>query len=208
MTSLFGLEGKSALIVGGGPGMAEAAALVLSKVGCNSCLVDINRTAAEGVAARVSATGVKCEVVIGDITKDDKVVQIVKEAEKKMGGLDVLYTVVGGSYFKSSLEITPEEWDKQMTLNLRYSFFVAQAFAQICIDAKRPASIVCIASINGILSSPRAVAYGAAKAAMINMIKSLAAEWAKYKIRVNGVAPGMTGYVFFCSTNLGKQHHV
>src|SRR4051794_22149847 len=117
--SLFGLNGKKALIIGGGQGMGEASALFLARAGCDVALVDLVAKRADKVGQQVSTLGRQAHTVVGDILDDAQVPQIVAEAESKLGGLDVLISIVGAAAWGSLLETTPDVFDQQMRLNLR-----------------------------------------------------------------------------------------
>jgi len=99
-------------------------------------------------------------------------------------------TIVGMAAWSSILEMTTETWDLDHRRNLRYLFLAAREVARSLVKRGAPGSIVAVASVDGIVSSPNHASYGAAKAGLINLIKSLAVELADHGIRVNAVAPG------------------
>jgi len=171
--------------------MGESSALFLAKAGCGSAIVDIDESRAKNVAAKVAALGVKSSVVIGNVLKDDEVDGIIERAEKEMGKLDVLVNIVGAAHFAKALDITPADWDMELQRNLRYAFFVTQAFAKRLVSSGRPGAIVCIASISGLQSAPNHSPYGVAKLGLVNLVRSLSIEWAEHGIRINAIAPGL-----------------
>jgi 3-oxoacyl-[acyl-carrier protein] reductase len=188
--SLFGLTGKKALIVGGGQGMGESSALFLARAGCDVALVDLVPERAEQVAKAVSALGRQAFTVVGDVLDDAQVPKIVAEAEAKLGGLDVVVSIVGAAAWGSLLDTTAEVFDQQMRLNLRYFFLVCQAAARSFIARGQPGAIVGIASVDGQRAAPMRGIYGAAKAGLISLVQTMAVEWAANSIRVNAIAPG------------------
>src|SRR3954447_7370733 len=193
--SLFGLAGKKALIVGGGQGMGEAGALFLAKAGCDVALVDLVAERADKVGQAVSALGRQAHTVVGDILDDAQVPQIVAEAESKLGGLDVLISIVGAAAWGSLLETTPEVFDQQMRLNLRYFFLVCQEAARSFIRRGQPGAIVGIASVDGQRAAPMRGIYGAAKAGLISLVQTMAVEWAPHhKLCASSSAKCLTGY--------------
>jgi len=190
MKDLFGLKGKSAIIVGGGQGMGESSALFLAEAGCGSAIVDIDADRAKTVADKVKALGCKSTVIIGNILDDSQVEGIFAKAEAEMGGLDILITIVGQALFTSALKVSPADWDMELQRNVRYVFFAAQAFAKLLVKSGKPGVITCIASVSGLQSAPMHSPYGVAKYGLVNLVRSLACEWAQYGIRINAVAPG------------------
>jgi len=187
---MLGLEGKRALVIGGGRGMGEASALMLAEAGCSVAVLDLEIDRAEKVAAAVAALGRKSYGFSANVLDAEAVTAAVAEAEQKLGGLDVLVTIVGQALFKPLIDMTAEDWDSEQNRNLRYVFFAARAAAASMIKRKVAGSIVCIASVDGVVGSPGHAAYGAAKAGLISLVKSMAAEWGRDNIRVNAVAPG------------------
>lgn len=189
--SLFGLEAKKALVVGGGQGMGERSAHYLARAGCDVAVLDLDADRAAQVAASVRELGRRAVAVTADVTDDAQIAPAVAAAENGLGGLDVLVTIVGQASIRRALDVTPASWDREHRRNLRYFFFVAQAVARSMINRHVPGAIVAVASVSGLQSAPNHVPYGAAKAGLINMVRSLAVEWASHNIRVNAVAPGL-----------------
>jgi NAD(P)-dependent dehydrogenase (short-subunit alcohol dehydrogenase family) len=189
-TSLFGLTGKKALIVGGGQGMGEASAKFLARAGCDVALVDLLPERADRVAGIVNDIGTKGVTVIGDVLDDGQVPRIIAEAEQKLGGLDRMISIVGAATFGSLMDTTAEIWDQQMHLNLRYFFLIAKEVAKVMIRRGTGGRIVAIASVDGQRAAPMRGAYGAAKAGLISTIRTMAVEWAPHNISVNAIAPG------------------
>lgn len=189
-TSLFQLEGKSALVVGGGQGIGESIAKLLAGVGCGVAIVDIVKERADRVAAAVAELGQPSAAIVGDVVDDTQTDDIVKRAEREIGGIDVLASTVGEASFNSILDMTPEQWDIDHRRNLRHFFFISRAVTRSLINRGKPGSMVCISSIDGIQSAPRHSSYGAAKAGLNNLVRTMAVEWAPHNIRVNAIAPG------------------
>src|SRR4051812_220599 len=152
--SFFGLEGKKALIIGGGQGMGETTALFLARAGCDVALVDVVPERADAVGEQVAALSRRAFTIAGDVLDDAQIPRIVVEAEAKLGGLDVMVSIVGAAAWGSLLDTTGEQWDQQMRLNLRYFFLVAKEVAQSLIRRGQPGAIIGIASVDGQRSSP------------------------------------------------------
>ncbi|HTJ65643.1 MAG TPA: SDR family NAD(P)-dependent oxidoreductase [Alphaproteobacteria bacterium] len=187
---LFGLEGKKALVVGGGQGMGESSARLLAQAGCDVAIVDVLGERAERVAGVVRDIGRKSVAIEADVLTDGGAVHAVAEAEKQLGGIDVLVTIVGQALFTPLVDLSPEDWDFDQRRNLRYFFVVGREVARSMIARGTGGSMVCIASTDGMQGAPFHAAYGAAKAGLIQLVKSMAVEWAEKGIRVNSVAPG------------------
>jgi 3-oxoacyl-[acyl-carrier protein] reductase len=190
MKHRFGLEGKAALVVGGGQGIGEATSLALAEAGCRVAVVDLELERAESVVSKIKAAGGEARALSGDVLNDAQAVALVERAERELDGLDVLATVVGSSGFVPLLETTPDQWDIEQRINLRYAFLVGQKFAALKVARGTPGAATFVSSVSGIMAAPRHAPYGAAKAGLIHLVKSMAVEWAPYGIRVNSVAPG------------------
>ena len=189
-SSLFQLEGKSALVVGGGRGMGESTAKFLARAGCGVAIADAAKERADRVAAAVADLGQPSASIVGDVLDDAQAKEIVERADRALGGLDALVAIVGQASFSSVLNMTPEQWDHDQRKNLRYFFITAREVARVLIAQGKPGAMVCIASVAGLQSSPNHASYGAAKAGLINLVRTMAVEWAPHNIRVNAIAPG------------------
>ena len=189
-TSFFSLAGKKALIIGGGQGMGESSALFLARAGCDVALVDLVPDRADAVGRKVAEHGRKAFTIEGNVLDDAEIPLIVAEAEAKLGGLDLMVSIVGAAAWGSLLETTADIWDDQMRLNLRYFFLTAKEVALSLIRRGQPGAIVGIASVDGQRAAPMRGVYGAAKAGLISLVQTMAVEWAPHNIRVNAIAPG------------------
>jgi NAD(P)-dependent dehydrogenase (short-subunit alcohol dehydrogenase family) len=190
MADMLGLAGRNALVVGGGQGMGEATARRLAEAGCNVGVLDIAQDRADRVAQLVSGIGRRGVALTGDVLDDAQVPGIVTSAAEQLGGIDILVSIVGQAAFGPALDTPPEVWDLDMNRNLRYFYVLSREVARVMIDRGKGGAMVCIASVDGMQGSANHAAYGAAKAGLISLVKSLAVEWARHGIRVNAVAPG------------------
>jgi 2-deoxy-D-gluconate 3-dehydrogenase len=187
---LFQLEDKVALVVGGGQGMGESITLLLARAGCDVAVLDIAPERAEGVAGAVRALGRRSAAITADVLDPTQVPGAVTAVERELGGPDILVTVVGGATYKLLLDLTPEDWEADLRRNLSHFFFIGREVAASLIRRERPGAMVCIASVAGLQSSPVHAAYGAAKAGLVNLVRTMAMEWGPHGIRVNAIAPG------------------
>jgi NAD(P)-dependent dehydrogenase (short-subunit alcohol dehydrogenase family) len=190
MKSLFGLEGKRVVVIGGGQGMGEATVRLLASLGADIAIVDLELERAERVAQEVRGAGVSAFPISFDVTDEAAVVAGVARIEAEFGPLDGMATIVGMAGWASVVDMTAEVWDRDHSRNLRHFFLCAREVARSLLKRGAPGSIVAVASVDGIVSSPSHAAYGAAKAGLINLAKSMAVEWGDNGIRVNVVAPG------------------
>lgn len=188
--SLFQLEGKSALIVGGGEGISLSTARLLAQEGCGIAVADIDAGRAVHVAAEVDLLGQPSVSFAADMLDDVQVATVFERAEQELGGIDLLVTIIGQGSFNPITDMTTAQWDRDHRMNLRYFFLNAQLVARSMIARGAPGSIVCISSVEGMQSAPNHASYGAAKAGLINLVRSMAVELAPHHIRVNSVAPG------------------
>jgi 2-deoxy-D-gluconate 3-dehydrogenase len=187
---LLGLSGKKALVLGGGQGMGEGIALLFARVGVDVAVVDRELERAESVAVRARAYGRTAIALRADVLDDGALVEVMAQAEVALGGLDILITIVGLATFKAALDLTMDDWDQDQRRNLRYVFLAAQTFAASVRKRGGRGAITSLSSMSGVRSAAGHAGYGAAKYALVNLVRTLAVEWAPYGIRVNAVTPG------------------
>lgn len=188
--SLFGLEGKHVLIIGGGQGMGEATARLLASLGCNLTLMDVEPQRAERVCGDVRTFGITANPIAADVTDEDSLVGAMARIEREFGALDGMVTIVGMAGWSPIVDMTTETWDRDINRNLRYVFIAGRELARSLLARGAPGSIVTVASVDGLRSARNHAAYGAAKAGLVNLVKTMASEWTGQGIRVNCVAPG------------------
>jgi NAD(P)-dependent dehydrogenase (short-subunit alcohol dehydrogenase family) len=188
------LKGKTALVAGGGRGMGEASAAALAQAGAKVLVVDYNQARAVDVARRIVKEGGDAVALQADLRERADIEAVVSEAVEKHNGIDVLVNVAGGMSkypYGPTKDWSDEAWDGVVNLNLRYVFLISRAVLKVMEGQRRGGSIVNIASIAGLRVSPGMAAYGAAKAGLIQLTQTLAAEHGKDGIRVNCIAPGV-----------------
>lgn len=187
---LFGMRGRRVLIIGGGQGMGEATARLLASLGADLALLDIELERAERVKTEVEKAGVSAYAVQGDVTDEASLLAAMARIEREFGPVDGLVTIIGMAAWSSLLDMTTAIWDQDHNRNLRYVFIAARAFAESLVKRGAPGSLVTIASVDGVRSAQNHASYGAAKAGLLNLVRTMAQEWAPYGIRANCVAPG------------------
>src|SRR5439155_20335593 len=178
------------LIIGGGQGMGEATARLVASLGADLALLDIELERAERVKGEVEKMGVSAYAVQGDVMDEASLVEAIAQVEREFGPVDGLVTIIGMAAWSSLADMTTEIWDRDHNRNLRYVFIAAREFARSLMARGAPGSLVTIASVDGLRSAQNHGSYGAAKAGLVNLVRTMAQEWAPHGIRANCVAPG------------------
>jgi 3-oxoacyl-[acyl-carrier protein] reductase len=181
--------GSPAYVFGVGPSIGGACARALAAAGCAVACIDVNAEAARDAAQAASAIGVPSTAIEADVTQRAQVRAAVMEAVSRLGPPRTMVNVVGGSLWSLAAETSDDEWDRSFQLNLRQQWLVAQEVLPPMREAGG-GSIVAIASVSGLTASTNHGGYGAAKAGLISLVRTLAVENAGAGIRVNAVAPG------------------
>jgi 3-oxoacyl-[acyl-carrier protein] reductase len=189
------LAGKNALVIGGGGGgIGRAVTRALAAAGCAVAVADLDAGRADEAAKELAATEARAVGLSGDVRSGDDVDRFVDDAGRELGGLDILVTVVGGQLaFVSPAavhETSDDDWDLMFELNVRYVARAVRAALRTFLAQGRGGTIVSVGSITGIVGSPRQAAYGAAKAGVASLARSVAAEYGRHGIRMNVVACG------------------
>ncbi len=190
MDDLLGLRDRVAMVVGAGRGIGRSSALLLARAGCHLALVDIDDAQAKELAEEVRGVGREAIALHADVTVASEAADAVAQTVEALGRVDVLANIVGQSTWTPLLEMDQSAWHDDLRDNLVQHFNVARPAAARMIEQGDGGSIVSIASVSGLFAAPRHAAYGAAKAGLIALVKSMAHEWAEHGIRVNAVAPG------------------
>jgi NAD(P)-dependent dehydrogenase (short-subunit alcohol dehydrogenase family) len=188
------LKGKVAIVTGGGQGIGKAITLALARCGAAVCIADIDPGPGEDVAAQIRAFGQGSMVLPMDVTAGEQVTRMVQKTIETFGHVDILVNNAGGATGPSFgigrvLKISERDWDDTITLNLKSVFLCSRAVARGMMEQKK-GCIINMASVTGQFPWAGLPAYSAAKAAVINLTKSLAMELAPY-VRVNAIAPGL-----------------
>lgn len=187
---VISLEGKNAIVTGGGGGMGRCTALTLAAAGANLLVSDVNAEAAEAVAKEAEQYGVKAVAIKCDVTVKSEVDAMVELAVKTFGRIDILNHVAGVFGAVDFLQVTEADYDKQLDINAKGTFFVDQAVLKVMIP-NRAGKIVNMCSQAGKYGFHTNVAYTASKFAVAGMTQSIAQYAAPYNINVNCVCPGV-----------------
>ena len=183
------LAGRTALVTGAGKGLGRAIALGFAGEGANVVLMARTRADLDAVAREVEALGRQALVAVADATDSRQVEAAVEQAVSHFGRVDVLAHAAGGSLRKPSVDVTDDEWDAVISANLSSTFKVCRAVGRRML-AQGGGSIINLSSTAGMRGRAGNAPYSAAKAAVINLSRALAMEWAPQGVRVNVLAPG------------------
>jgi 2-deoxy-D-gluconate 3-dehydrogenase len=188
----FDLTGQAALVTGASRGIGEAIALALADAGADVALNGRRAESLEKVAQQVEERGRRAVVVPADVTDRDAAQRMVAAAVDGLGKLDVVVNNAGGTAFMVPFtELRFSGWEKVMGLNVESAVHVLQAAGPHLL-ARGSGSVVNVASVAGLGGTPALAPYGASKAALISLTRSLALEWAHAGVRVNALCPGWT----------------
>jgi glucose 1-dehydrogenase len=183
--------GKTVLVTGSGRGIGRGIALRLAQEGANVIINDLkdDDNSTESVK-EVQALGVKAVFIQADISKVDSVNALMASAVEQMGQVDVLVNNAGVELRAPFWEMTEQQYDIVMNVNLKGTFFLSQAFTKHLQATNRPGAIVNISSVHEELPFPNFTSYCTSKGGMKMLMRNLAVELGPLNIRVNNVAPG------------------
>ncbi len=187
------LAGKVAIVTGAGsrgPGLGngKATAILFAREGARVLCVDLAKERAEETAGLIRAEGGVAEPLVADVTRGDDCRAMVAAAVERWGGLDVLHNNVGIESRKDLLDVTEEEWDRVLAVDLKSMFLATRHAAPAMID-RGGGAVVCVSSVAGLRGHGR-TAYAAAKAGVIGFVQSVAVQLGPKGVRINAIAPG------------------
>jgi glucose 1-dehydrogenase len=197
---LRGLEGKNVLVTGGSSGIGQAIAVRFAEYGANVAINYLRQPEeAAGTEEQVQACvhkvrreGVRDVLVQGDVSSEDDVVRMVADTVEGLGGIDVLVNNAGIQISRPTEELSSDDFDRVLAVNLRGAFMCAREAVRHFLAAGKPGSIVNISSVHQLIPKPGYLGYSASKGGMQNLTRTLALEYAGRGIRVNGIGPGAT----------------
>ena len=190
---MINLENEIAIVTGARRGMGKAHALTLAKLGAKVVVTDISQEECQLVVDEIEKNNGQAMAIECDVSKKQDIDEMIKKTVEKWGKIDVLVNNAGIAQFKPFLEITEQEWDKTIDINLKGYFLCAQAVAQEMVKQKS-GSIINIASIAmgqvGV-GFQNLAHYSASKGGIVAMTETMAIELGAHNIRVNAIAPGV-----------------
>lgn len=192
MESPFDLRGKVILVTGGSRGLGEQMVRDFSEYGADVVIASRNYESCVALSEELKSKGRRALPIKVDISKVEEIQGMFKQVKEEYGKIDIVVNNAGTNKSGPALEVTEEDFDFIFDLNIKGLFFCSQEAAKI-MKEQGHGKIINLASVGGIKPLKRIVLYTASKAAVIHLTKSLAAEWARYGIHVNSIAPGFIG---------------
>jgi NAD(P)-dependent dehydrogenase (short-subunit alcohol dehydrogenase family) len=187
---LFSLEGKVALVTGGGSGLGEAISLGFTQAGATVVIADVNDAAANAVVESVADRPNPPVFIHVDVTSRASIDALVEDVVGRFGKVDVLVNCAGSASRHLAEDFPEDVWDRIITLNLKGTFMCCQAVGRRML-AQGSGSIINMASIGASIAYPQTTAYLQSKGAVSQMTRSLALEWVDRGVRVNAIAPSL-----------------
>ena len=189
---LFDLSGRVALVTGGSRGLGLQIAESLGEAGAKVMLSARKAEELEQAAAALQDRGIDARWVAADAGDPAQVQRVCDETMQRLGRVDILVNNAGATWAAPMEDHPLEAWDKVMNLNVRSVFLMSQAVGRASMLPRRYGRIINVASIAGLGGSMdvKGIAYGTSKGAVVNFTRALAAEWGRFGITVNALAPG------------------
>ncbi len=190
LTNLFGLTGKTAVVIGGTGVLGGAISECLACAGAHVAVVGRSEDAGEKRVAAIQDAGGSAQFIAADVTSQEDLESLYSSLRESGNTPDILVNGAGINSPTPFLDITDEEWDRIFNVNLRSVRLACQVFAKHWLAENHRGSIINIASMSGMIPLSRVFTYSATKAAVLNLTLNLAREWAEQNIRVNALSPG------------------
>jgi NAD(P)-dependent dehydrogenase (short-subunit alcohol dehydrogenase family) len=184
----FSLAGQTALVTGAARGLGRSIAIALAAAGADVALGLRDKNGAKELIAEIEGLGRHAFPVQMDVTKLDQITSAIEATCAQFGKLDILVNNVGNGFTNLAIDVPEEEFDFTMNVNLKATFFAAQAAAKIMMR-QGGGRIINMSSQAGFVALPTESIYCASKAAVSHLTKCLAVEWGQFNITVNAVAP-------------------
>jgi NAD(P)-dependent dehydrogenase (short-subunit alcohol dehydrogenase family) len=188
---MYDLSGKKAIVTGGAAGIGRAAAVLLAEAGAVVTIVDLDEPGGEAVVCQIVKAGGKAMFVRGDVSRAEDCRNAVQETAEAWGGVNILFNNAGIIRRATVTELSEEDWDRVMAVNVR-SIFLMCKYAIPFMEQAGGGAIINNASGWGLTGGSRAAVYCASKGAVVNLTRAMAVDYGPKNIRVNCIAPGDT----------------
>lgn len=190
LNTLFDLQGKVAVVIGGTGELCGAMAEGLAKAGAEVVLVGRNAEKAKSRISKIEGAGGKASFDTVDLTSRESLKGLLDRVVEQRGGVDIVINGAGVNSPTPFLEIPEEEFDRIFEVNTKAVFLACQVFGEYLVKRGKGGSIINVGSMSGVTPLSRVFTYSASKAAVHNLSKNLAREWASKGVRVNTIVPG------------------
>lgn len=194
LADLFSLEGKAAIVTGGGRGIGRTIAEAYLEAGARVLITGRRAEFLDPTVAEFTERGFDCRAVVADVTAPEAADRVVAGAIEAFGGVDVLVNNAGQSWGQATEDLPPARWQQVLDVNLTGMFLISQAVGRHMLARGRGGRIINIASVAGVSAgdpeATRTIAYNTSKAGVIGFTRTLAREWGRQGILVNAIAPG------------------
>jgi len=181
--------GRSVIVTGGAHGIGRASALRFASEGASVAVVDVRDDEGRAVAEQCDAAGGRGAAYLADVSDAGEVAAVVAQIADDLGGIDIVHSNAGRLTAGTVLEVPLEEWERIFAVNVRSMFLIARSVIPV-MRGRGGGAIVTTGSISGLFGEPGLAAYTASKAAVINLTRQLAIDFATDGVRVNSVCPG------------------
>jgi NAD(P)-dependent dehydrogenase (short-subunit alcohol dehydrogenase family) len=189
LTELFGLEGQTAVVIGGAGVLGGALCRGLVQAGAKVIVADLMEEPCQKRVDELEQLGGQAGYVVVDVTSRDSIESLLADSQKQSERIEILVNCAGVNAGNDFLDATDQDWDRIMSINLRAVFQACQVFGRHMIEAGG-GKIVNIGSVTSHLPLSRVWAYSASKAAVLNLTRNVAQEFAEKGVRVNAICPG------------------
>lgn len=186
----FDLNGKVAIVTGGTKGIGYAIAMVLAHAGAKVVISSRHQDECDKVAEEIRSLGGRAIGMRCDVSDLQQIKHLMSETMEQFGCINILVNNAGVAVTKSIIDTTEEDYDKVFDTNLKSLYFTSAEAVKYMIEAGCEGRIIHIASIGGLKGTKNIATYSASKAAVLNLTKTMALEWARYGITVNAICPG------------------
>ncbi len=188
LQDLFGLEGRTAVVIGGTSGIGARAAIVLARAGAEVCVAGRDLERAANVVAAIESEGGRAWFAEVDVTSEESVVNLAESVRDRLGYIDILVNSAGVFSMKPTLEVSFEEWSTALAVNLTGTFLGCREFGRLMCE-RGYGRIINLASTDAHVGVAEEASYCATKGGVLQLTRALAAEWAPRGVRVNALGP-------------------